>query len=289
MNQHFLSESYLRQWCDEGGMLLRYRRVGPAARLEAKRKRPRGISFEVDLYTVPPGGTANGMAGNELETKLATDVDERLPTIVARALTLFDGKEDATIGSDLVWLMQVFSARDPGTLRRLEAGVSEFLTSQRPLVEAHLERSRTEAGREQLRPFLDPRMAVVAARAGLASVVARDLPQGTSWLEGNVQCVRADGVRTVLQAIGASEFVTFVQPVVEWEPNPLGLLASFTLSPDLLVLVVERGRQITQGEATGAILRHALLAPRHRTSLICKTEATGELLKWAAQMLPTVD
>ena len=83
-DQHFLPQVYLRQWCvDEH--LFRYRRVGPHEKLIADKKAPKGVGFEVDLYTLPAGTSANGLTGDDLESTLARTVDDRIKAIVAVA------------------------------------------------------------------------------------------------------------------------------------------------------------------------------------------------------------
>ena len=68
-DQHYLPQVYLRQWCTPEGVL-RYRYVGVPPRLEEKRKSPKSIMHEPDLYRLPENSDANGRTGNDLEEDL---------------------------------------------------------------------------------------------------------------------------------------------------------------------------------------------------------------------------
>ncbi len=285
-DQHFLPQVYLRQWCEDG-RLLRYRRVGPEERLEVARKVPKGIAFEPDLYSLPAGGVANGMTGNQLEAKLASSVDARLAELVQKVSAIRGALTDQALSGDLVWLMQTFAARSPTSIRRVEEGVTDLIEAQAPTIEKLIARANTESGRAELRKIQDARMPAVAARAGVAAVAARDLPSTLRWLDGDLHVVQLDRVAQQIRAIGANEFVTFEDPVVAWDAGPRGLTASFTISPAALVLVVERGRSIGGPEDPGAARLPSLVARWCRESLICRTEVTGHVLAAAGKLRPS--
>ena len=286
-NHHYLPQVYLRQWCN-GAHLLRYRRVGSRARLEARWKAPRSIAFEPDLYTVPNGGVANQLQGNELETTLAVACDQRLPRVVAAASQVSGLVANAAVAQDVLWLMKTFVARSPGTVARFAGAVSALLDAHRSTIEKMIERANTPAMRAELGSFLDERRPRTTALAAVAAVVARDLPRDLPWLEGDLYVLSAKECAAYLRAAGAGEFVTFEDPVVEWETGKSDLLASFAASAETLVLLVARGRPWTPGDSLAAALRHALLVPPHRESLLCRTLATGALLAAAERLRPHV-
>ena len=267
--------------------MLRYRRVGPEQVLEAARKSPRGIGFKEDLYSLPPGGIANGMTGDQLETRLGSSVDGRFPKLSEKVCTCSGELKDVSFRRDVVWLMQTFAARSPTSITRVERGVSELLQAQGSTIDRLLARANTESTRAELRSFQDLRMPIVAARAGVAAVAARDLPDGLPWLDGDLPVVRLDLVVHRIGAIGAGEFVTFEDPVVEWDSGPYGLTASFVMSPAALVLVVERGRHLSVSDYEDAATRHSLGVLRYRENLICRSEVTGHMLAAAAHLRPS--
>jgi hypothetical protein len=286
MDHHYVPQVYLRQWC-EAGRLLRYRRVGPQARLECTAQAPKSIAFEVDLYRVPDGGVANSFRGHELEGMLASDVDAKLAGIVAASRVVSGRVESADLTRDIAWLMRTFVGRSPATLARLTGGAEAFIERQRMVIEAMLSRAETPAMRSELQSFLDPRRPRTTALAALAAVVARELPADLRWLEGDLYVASASVCAPYLQALGAGEFVTFDDPVVEWETDKSDLLASFTASPDVLVLIVAPGRPWTAEDSVAAVIRHTLLVAPHRQSLLCRTKASGKLLDAAAHLRPT--
>ena len=151
-----------------------------------------------------------------------------------------------------------------------------------------IERANTPAMRAELGSFLDERRPRTTALAAVAAVVARDLPRDLPWLEGDLYVLSAKECAAYLRAAGAGEFVTFEDPVVEWETGKSDLLASFAASAETLVLLVARGRPWTPGDSLAAALRHALLVPPHRESLLCRTLATGALLAAAERLRPHV-
>jgi len=287
-DQHFLPQVYLRQWCQDG-RVLRYRRVGPERRLEAVRKSPRGVAFEPDLYSVPVGGAANGLTGNELEVRLASDVDARLPALVQRVSLISGELRDEVLRGDVVWLMQTFCARNPNSIARVQDGVGDFVKAQRPTIERMLARANTESARTELLKYLAPRMPAVAARAGLAAVVDRNLPSDLRWLDGDVHVVPFALVAKAIRSAGACEFVTFEDPVVAWDANSNGLVASFSMLPGAMVLVAARGGGFGVQEYADAALRHLLIPPGYRGNLICRTELSSHVLAAAGRLRPSDD
>lgn len=284
--QHYLPQVYLRQWCLEG-RLWRYRRMGPQQRLVPDRKTPRTIAFEPDLYTIPVGGMANGLTGQGVEALLAQTIDSRFGAIAARTSTL-DGKVvDPRDEADLVWLLQTFVARGRGTLRRVEAGMGEVIEGYRPMIESMMQRANQQKSRDELRSYLDYRMPRVAALAGLAAILGKHVPADLRWLDGDIHIIQSTHFQELLRAIGAGEFVTFEAPVVEWESNPVGLRASFSMSPERLLVVFERGCQPAEAEYWDAVFRHHIATIKHREGLICRSQVFGVLLSAAAELRPS--
>ena len=285
MNQdhHFLPQVYLRQWC-VGPTLRRYRCVGPQRRLEERRQSPRTFAYEPGLYAVPAGASANGLTGNGLEDRFALEVDQRLANVVA-AVSAFRGHvSDDSVAKEIIWLMRTFQARSPDTIARLEKGASDFLVANAQLIEHMMTRANSPSTRDELRSYLDSRRPAATARAGVDAVVTNDLPADLGWLDGDVYALPADAFRPVLEALGAGEFVTFEHPVVEWDANPHAFVATFAASPDTLVLVVERGHQLTLDACASAVLDHTLRPLPHRESLLCRTPAVGHLRATAERL-----
>ncbi len=257
-DHHYVPQVYLRQWCVRG-RLLRYRRVGPTSKLVVDQKSPKRIAFQTDLYTLPAGGVANGLSGRQIESTLASTVDQRLKDIVERASSSCGRVSDKTLEKELSWLMQTFSARSPTSIERVEAGVAQFIDGQRATIETLVARANLQSTRDQLRGFQDPRRPKVAALAGIAAVALGDVPSRLDWLDGDVHVLRAVEVQELLRGIGAGEFVTFEDPVVEWESSPGGPVASFALSPAALLVLLPRGRQPTLTDYCEIALRHSLV------------------------------
>lgn len=275
-DHHHLPQTYLRGWCIEE-TLLRYRRVGPNAKLVRDRRGTRGVAFEPNLYRLPEGGFANGLSGQDVERELANTIDARLPDIVVRAARLSANIAGDELRKDLIWLMQTFVARSPGTVAAVDQTIANFLSEQRDAVERMLERAVLETSRRDLRMLIDERMPRVAALAGVSAVARREAPP--TWFDGEVHVVSAQLVRKELEDTGAGEFVTFEHPVVEWADGPSDLLASLALSADLIVLLFKGGSAVAPSEYGRIAQRHSLAPLRDREILICRTEAKGLLLR----------
>lgn len=287
-DQHYLPQSYLRAWCGHDGRLFRYRRVGPSAKLTCDHKVPKSIGYEVDLYMLPPQTAANGLSGNQLEQTLALSVDERVRGIVARAASLSAVVRGGDEERELRWLMQTFVARGRSALLRVEAGVSELMQEQEDSVEALLSVASDDTTRAELNSFRDDRLPRVAARAGVAAVVAHEMPGQSAWLDGDIHVLQRAPWNEALGQVGAmNEFITYEEPVVEWEPGPYGLLATLSLSPDTLVAVLERESEPNAEHYLDMVVRHSLAPIAHQTSLICRSKLRGALLQRAAQLRPT--
>ena len=283
-DQHYLPQVYLRQWC-ANDRLLRYRFVGKPPRLEKKPKAPVSIAHEPDLYRLPDNSTANNRTGNDLEQELGAKVDQRIPEIVARVTPVIGQVTDQALERDMVWLMETFVARSPQTLAKQEAAVADSLKRNEPLIDRLLLRAQTPTMQAQLRQYKDPRMPKVAARAGLAVATEADILRREGWLEGDVYVVHAHEVKQALDEIGAGEFVTFENPVVEWSGSSFGLVATFALSPELLILIVNRGTALTSVEYAEVAAKHSLKPLSTRWNMICRTDATGKLAAAANTLL----
>lgn len=278
---------YLRQWSRKG-LVRRYRRVGPEARLKPELVSPKSIAYEKGLYTLPKGGIANGHSGDEIESMLARKVDERLSVIVERVSNV-DGVIEGPLAGDILWLMQTFLARSPRSLARSEAAVAGVVSEERELIERMLSRARTSKGRSKIAQLADPRMPSVQARAVLTAVIDNALPDQESWMRGRVVILPLDDVRLRLHGAGLDEFVTFEEPVVEWVESGAAPIATFALSPRILVVVMRDEETIDDFPALA--LRHCASPLGARQSVICSHElAAGapyrelmadRLLRWA--------
>ncbi len=284
MKQHHVPRVYLQQWRDADGLLVRYCRIGPpgAPKLRCEKRSPKEICWRRDLYSLPEGGIANGKTGNELEALLSTEVEQAIPGLVA-AVSGRSGLLEPALGDHIRWLMQTFVARDPDMLVELESEMADWATEHESMIRRILANALTSEIAAELKQYLDPRMPTVAARAGLAGIVAAGQRPMRGWLEGQVTVLRSSDIRPVLDALGLDHFPTFEDPVVQWEANAAGLIASFSVSPDVLVLVLEDARE------TGwdMVLRHLVSALSHRQFAICRTRAAqGLWLGEAENLLP---
>ena len=126
----------------------------------------------------------------------------------------------------------------------------------------------------------------VAARAGLIATVEGQLPHGAIWLDGNVHVLQAKHFGFELAALGATEFVTFDDPVVSWDANASKIATSFALSPESLVVITERGANLSRVESAGLIRNHLLNPIPFREMLFCRQAPTGLLLAQAELLLP---
>lgn len=283
--QHYLPQAYLRQWC-AGDRLLRYRRVGPAGKLEQQRRSPKSVCFRPDLYTLPQGGIANGLTEAMLERFLGARVDNEIRAIVESVSALSGRVIDRSAEQAIIWLLQTFEARDPRTIQRAESGVQQIIeTRATPMIARFKERANGAPLPDEILSLADPRRPGVTVRAAIAAVVAKDHPGQAAWLDGDVHVVQASAVRTRLQEIGAGEFVTFDPPVIQWESGSVGLMASFALSPSALVLLFERGKEVTTAAYELAAERHVLVPLKFRDTLISRTEVTGRLLAAAGGLV----
>ena len=274
-DQHYLPQVYLRQWCTADGVL-RYRYVGKPPRLEQRRKSPKSIMHEPDLYRLPENSEANSRTGNDLEEELGAKVDQRVQEIVARAGSVSGHVLDTTLADDLRWLMQTFVIRSPNTLAKQEAAAEESMKRNESLIDRMIERAPGEEAKAKFRQYKDARMPTVAARAALAVGIKEHLLRREGWLEGDLHVVPARDVRNALDAIGTGEFVTFEDPVVEWGESP-GVVASFSLSPELLLVIVKRGTPMTAATYEDITTKHNIKPLAFRRALLCQTSATGEL------------
>jgi uncharacterized protein DUF4238 len=284
MKQHFVPEVYLRQWCDEEGYLIRYRRVGPpdAPQLRPDRKVPKGICWERDLYSLPEGGIANGMTGDEIEHLLSKKVEQTIESIVT-VVGDRSGPLEPAVGDQVTWLMQTFVARAPSSLAASESGVAAFVVENEARIRQTLARAVTPTIKAELSQYFDPRFPAVAARAALAGIVGAQPEPMRGWFGGIVHVLHAAAVRRMLNVVGLSAFPTFENPVVQWEDNPAGLVASFSLSPNVLAFVIQNGGECGWEQA----LRHIMMPLSYRQSAICRQRATdGHWLVRAQNLMP---
>lgn len=277
MRQHYAPRVYLRQWCDDDGRLFRYCRVGPpgAPRLRADRKAPKEICWEHNLYSLP--------VGDKLETLLSNEVENDFTAIVA-AIGGHTGALQPALGERVQWLMQTFVARSRSGLAVAQSDMAAWAAQHEPMIQRMLARPTTPEIEAELRMYIDPRMPPVAARAKLAAVVATEQRPTPGWYEGPVQVrvIQAASIEPMLATLGLDHFPTFDEPVVEWEANPRGVIASFALSPDALALVVE---QAGTDDDWRLATSHVMSALPHRQFAICRNRAAdGRWLKEAEQL-----
>lgn len=251
-HQHYLPEGYLKAWCD-GGKLIRYRRVGPVSRLVEDSCSPRGTCFEPGLYSIPPGGTANGLEGDRLELMLAK-FDNDIPRIRHGCALTAGRVTDDEFANQVRHLMRIMSGRHPQRLRKHEEGIAMFAQSERPRIERLLDRALTERARAEARTYLSPILPAVAARAGLAAVLAGDMSD--SWLVGDVHVVHAADVVAELAEAGLKEFPTYDPCVAFWE-GPEAPIATFSVSPDLMVALYPSNAQVTSSMSRNAARQHS--------------------------------
>lgn len=287
MRQHYTPQVYLRQWCNSNGHLVRYCRVGPPGRphLHVDRKAPKEICWEHDLYSVPDGGIANGKTGDELETLLSAQVEAKIVQSVVEPLRGRSGLLEAGLASRVKWLMQTFVARSRSGLKAVASSMTQWAEEERPTMLRVLERAQTPSTRAELSKYLDPRMPAVAALAKLAAVIENNQkPVGGWYTEGTVVlAVNAGPLGGTLAALGLDHFPTFDEPVVEWQPNALGIEASFSVSPGTIAFVVQE--QATEAESNSLALAHLVQALPFRRSAICRSRARAGVWLGQAQRL----
>jgi hypothetical protein len=222
------------------------------------------------------------MTGDQLEALLARKVEEAIVSIVA-VVSERSGALESAVGDRVKWLMQTFVARTPSAISDIESDMARWAVEHAPIVQQLLSRAFTPGMRAELGQYLDPRMPAVAARAGLAGIAANQFEPKRGWFEGVVQVVQAATVMPMLAALGIDHFPTFDEPVIQWQANTVGLVASFSVSPTILALVVEESVE----ESWTLVLRHVVVALRHRHLAICRGEvAAGEWLAEAHKLRP---
>lgn len=281
-DQHYMPKAYLRQWCASGKLVL-YRRLAFPPKVLIERKSPSSIAHAPDLYRLPLNTTANSRTGNDIENLLGEKVDQRIATIVSRVAACTN-KIEGPLASDVVWLMKTFIARSPKTLAKMEAAAAERVAANGGLIDRMLALAPDV---QELRQFKDSRMPRVAARAALVTAVeVADLLRHTGWLEGDVHVLHVADFANELDNVGAGEFVTFEDPVIEGT-NASGFIASFALSPDLLIVIEPRGAAISHEQYAAVIRNHVLDPIPYRRNLICRSPPKGDLHARANMLLPT--
>ncbi|NBD13820.1 DUF4238 domain-containing protein [Corallococcus silvisoli] len=284
MNQHFVPRVYLRQWCNDDGFLIRYRRVGPpnALRLRPEREVPDGICWEKDLYSLPSNSMANGLSGVGVERLLSTKIEQVLAGIVESVATR-SGRLDTGLGDQVRWLMQTFIARSPRTMAALETRVVDFVQENDAEISRLQKRAQTAGVKGEIDQYRDERMPAVMARATLAAIADNQFLPSAGWVDGIVHVISYAEVSRFLDVLGLDGFPTFEEPVIEWDGEGAGLVATLALSPDQLALVV-KGEGACGWEMA---LRHMAGALRFRRSAICRREAVGALwVSQAEQLMP---
>jgi hypothetical protein len=254
--------------------------------LRADRKAPKEICWEHNLYSLPMGGVANGMTGDELETLLSTEVENDDITAIVAAIGGHTGVLQPALGERVQWLMHTFVARSRSGLAAVQSNMAAWAAQHESMIRQMLARAITPEMQAELRTYIDPRMPSVAARAKLAAVVATEQRPTPGWYEGPVQVrvIQAASIEPMLATLGLDHFPTFDEPVVEWEANPRGVVASFALSPDALALVVE---QASADDDWRLAATHVMSALPHRQFVICRNKAAdGTWLKEAEQLRP---
>lgn len=121
-------------------------------------------------------------------------------------------------------------------------------------------------------------------RLGLARRDAPSLPQDLRWLDGAVHVLHLDPIANAIRSAGAGEFVTFEDPVVAWDSGPVGLIASFSMSPTALVLVTTRDTRVAVRDYPDAALRHLLKPESFRENVICRTKLSRRVLAAAGNL-----
>ena len=281
MKQHHVPRSYLQGWVVEG-KVVRVRRVGPQAGLEVRRCAPKGILWEKDLYTLPPGCTANGRKGTELEAELGAGSDARIRSLAEKVLRNGSGWVDEELARAVLSLMRTLSARTPESLARVEEGVRFVQDEIAPALNAVVARERAHADEacRKLAQYLDPRYPAGAARAALAEVHSVPGSPVADWLDGEVRLVTRADVEAALSRLGLSGFPTFDRPVVDWEQNSTGLLATLAIGPDMLVAAFPRGQSTARApfDPDAVAGRHAIEPLRFRhTAVLNRKPASGSI------------
>lgn len=282
INHHHVPQVYLQAWCD-GPKLVSYLRLPPHGSLSRKRFSPKLILRAPDLNTIPELANANGLKGNDLEQLLAATIDGTFANIRAASREIAGLVHDEELRQQLSWAMRVFSARAPARLTGAERIVAEVIGEQAENIRRMM--AQAPDGANELSTFLHPDRPRATALATLASVITTTNGERMGWLNGDIYLISAEAARGALDYLGAGEFVTFDDPVLQWEMGPYGMLASFAVSPEQFLVMVERGRTLSLEDAWDAVLRHCVGAIGHRRQLISRTELRGIMLDRVGTLL----
>ena len=274
---HFLPQTYLAEWCDASGRVLRYIRVGPDRHLHSRRVPPRSIGFDKDLNTLPTGGRANGMTGDDLEHVLAATVDQRIPALRDRTRSVAGQVTDADLERDLLWLVSTFHARHPNQIRGVERQLADVQAEYADRLDYWMNRANTDKARSELATYRDPRYGALAAQAGVKEIIEGAVPL-VGDLKGRVHVVWAEHHATALGNVGAEEFVTFGDAVVGWDANAKAAKVAFALSPERLLVIIEDDRFLSAADEAELVLTHAIAPISSRDLLIARSPVRGNLL-----------
>ena len=209
-------------------------------------------------------------------------LDQDIPRLAA-SVSGRSGVLEPELGDHVKQLMQTFVARSPSLIADLEIDMAGWASEHATMIQGLLDRALTPEIRTEVSQYLDPRMPAVAARMGLAALAGRRRALMRGWYDGLVQIVQAASVMPMLTTLGIDHFPTFDEPVVQWELNAGGLVASFSVSPNVLAVVVNQATQ----EVWPLALRHVVAALHHREFAICRSEAApGPWLNAAQSLVP---
>lgn len=240
---HHLPECYLKKWCGPDDKLFRYRRVGPAGRIEVRKHPPKSVGWEKGLYSVPAGMAINGHEGAELETELARTVDQRLPAIVGEAEGV-SGEPSERLARDLRWLARCFYARSPGQLEALATNMGVLQTEETPRID-RLWRIAVDPPDmlKALRSSDFPKLMALLPLTWLVDGLELPDRYEEHWFGGRMLLVEASTVGPHLGLIGASGFFTFNAPLVYGSASFDALLP---LTPSTLLVIGPSSNDVHQ-------------------------------------------
>ncbi|WP_312404641.1 DUF4238 domain-containing protein [Brevundimonas sp.] len=117
MDHHYVPQFLLKQWTDETGRLVRYRRA--YGKLSTKRMFPKATGYGVDLYAFT--GLTTEIERQALETGFMQKVDERGAVCLQALLQAGGRPPDDALALDWCRFVSSMISRSPGALERMAA------------------------------------------------------------------------------------------------------------------------------------------------------------------------
>lgn len=133
-NNHFVPQSYLRRWSEDGHRIWCYRLVVPQATMPEWQLRPvRGVAYQRDLYTSPPAGA---LEVDEFEKWIEAEFETPAQSAIERAI-----HGDVLSSSDWERLVLYLAAQDVRTPQNYIESVERWNAQLPEMMQKTLEES----------------------------------------------------------------------------------------------------------------------------------------------------